>query len=284
VAQPVEFKETPGNWKEAQPRDEIAKGNWYTIFHDPRLNALEAEAAQANQNLRAAVARISESRATAREAEADFFPTIDFSADGSRQRVSPNDGQSVAESHGFKPTASTFNSATVVPFDLSYEVDIWGKVRREFEAAGDQAQANVADFENVLLGLKSDVATDYFALRSYDSQIDVERKTIKSYQQNLDLTNSKFQGGISTELDVDQAKATLASAQSQLGAYQQSRAQMEHAIALLVGQPPENFSLPFHPLDINPPKIPPGLPSALLERRHRGLFPGREPDRPDRPG
>jgi multidrug efflux system outer membrane protein len=287
VAQPVQFKETPGNWKEAEPRDEIAKGDWYTIFHDPRLNALEAQAAQANQNLRAAVARISESRASAREAEADFYPTLDFQASGERERTSGNNGQSVAESSGGttitesggggapttitfpgqKAKPYTFNSATVVPFDLSYEVDIWGKVRREFEAAGDQALASVADFENVLLGLKSDVATDYFALRSYDSQIDVERKTIKSFQQNLDLTNSRFQGGISTELDVDQAKATLAAAQSQLGAYQQSRAQMEHALALLVGEPPESFSLPFHPLDLTPPRIPPGLPSALLERR-----------------
>jgi multidrug efflux system outer membrane protein len=292
AAQPVTYKETPesfkenGNWKQGDPRDTISKGNWYTIFHDAKLNELEEQAERANQNLRAAVARVSESRAVARQAEADFYPTLDFEAQGERERTSPNDGQLLAErsgpttitSSGAGPATTlsipgestkpyTFTSATVVPFDLSYEVDIWGKVRRAFEAAGDQAQASLADYENVLLGLKADVATNYFALRSLDEQIDVQRKTIQSYQQNLDLTNTRFTGGISTELDVDQAKATLASAQSQLASYQQSRAQFEHAIAVLVGQPPETFSLPFHPLDLNPPRIPPGLPSELLERR-----------------
>jgi multidrug efflux system outer membrane protein len=273
VAQPAGSKETPagykenGNWKAGDPRDTISKGDWYTIFHDAKLNDLEKQAERANQNLRAAVARVSESRALARQAEADFYPTLDFQGSGERERTSPNNGQLLAESGGQPTHGFTFNSATVVPFDLSYEVDIWGKVRRAFEAAGDQAQASLADYENVLLGLKADVATNYFALRSLDSQIEVQRKSIQSYQQNLNLTNSRFTGGISTELDLDQAKATLAAAQSQLGAYQESRAQFEHAIAVLVGQPPETFSLPFHPLDLNPPRIPPGLPSELLERR-----------------
>ena len=115
----------------------------------------------------------------------------------------------------------TYNAASVVPFDLSYEVDIWGRVRREFEANANQAQATLADFENVLLVLRADVATNYFALRALDSEVDVQRKTIKAYQDNLNLTNSRFQGGISTELDVEQAKATLASAQAQLAAFQQ---------------------------------------------------------------
>jgi multidrug efflux system outer membrane protein len=288
VAQPASYKETPSSWTKGAPRDDISKGNWYAVFHDPKLNDLEEQAERANQNLRAAVARVSESRALARQTEAAFYPTLDFQATGERERTSPNNGQSVAsEGHGETGTiegagggapstltlpgasskAETFTSATVVPFDLSYEVDIWGKVRRAFEASGDQAQASLADFENVLLTLKSDVATNYFALRSLDSQIEVQRKSIQSFQQNLDLTNSRYQGGISTELDVDQAKATLAAAESQLASYQQSRAQLEHAIAVLVGQPPETFSIAYHPLDINPPRIPPGLPSDLLERR-----------------
>ena len=268
VAQPVSYKEA-GTWKKGEPRDDISKGSWYTVFHDPKLNELESEAQQANQNLRAAVARVSEARAVARQSEADFYPSIDFTADGSRQRTSPNNGQLLAQA-GSIPGGSrpyTFNSATVVPFDLSYEVDIWGKIRRAFEASSEQAQASLADFENVLLTLKSDVATNYFAVRQADAQIEVERRSIQSYQKALDLTNSRFQGGISTELDVDQAKATLAAAQSQLGAYQQNRATLEHAVAVLVGQPPETFSLPYHPLDISPPNIPPGLPSDLLERR-----------------
>ena len=300
VAQPSSYKEESGSWKKGEPQDTISKGNWYSIFHDPKLNELEEQAGQANQNLRAAVARVSESRAIARQAEADFYPSLDFSATGERERTSPTGGSLVSSSGsggntsgsgtsgsggggttgGSSTTGSnvsstgfgtgkglTFNSYTVVPFDLSYEVDIWGRLRRAFEASASNAQASLADFENMILTLKADVATNYFALRAVDAQIDVERASLRAYRKNLDLTNSRFQGGISTELDVDQAKATLAAAEAQLGQYEQSRAQFEHAIAVLVGQPPETFSLKFHPLDIAPPHIPAGLPSNLLERR-----------------
>jgi multidrug efflux system outer membrane protein len=262
------YKES-GPWKKAEPRDDISKGNWYTVFHDPKLNELESEATSANQTLRGAIARVSESRAAARQTEAAFFPSVDFTADGSRQRTSPNNGQLVAQSAGTgrPPTPFTFNSATVVPFDLSYEVDIWGKIRRSFESAGDQAQATVADYENVLLTLKADVATTYFAVRTADSQIDVQQRNIKYYQENLDLTNSRFQGGISTQLDVEQAKATLAAAQAQLGTLQENRAQFEHALAVLLGKAPESFSMAYHPLDTRLPVVPAGMPSDLLERR-----------------
>jgi multidrug efflux system outer membrane protein len=266
VPQAAAYKES-GPWKKAQPRDDISKGDWYTVFHDPKLNELEAEAETANQTLRVAVAKVSEARAVARQSEAEFFPTLDFSGTGSRQRTSPNDGQLVAQSPTGQTMPYTFNSATVVPFDLSYEVDLWGKVRRAFESSGDLAQASLADYENVLLTLKADVATNYFAVRTADSQIDVQRRTIQSYEENLKLTNSRFQGGISTQLDVEQAEATLDSAQAQLATLQQSRAQLEHGLAVLLGKPPEAFSLPFHPLDTRLPVIPAGLPSDLLERR-----------------
>jgi len=266
VPQPAAYKES-GPWKKAQPRDDISKGDWYTVFHDSKLNELEAEAEAANQTLRVAVAKVSEARAVARQTEANFFPSIDFEGTGSRQRTSPNNGQLVAQSQGAPTSPFTFNSATVVPFDLSYEVDVWGKVRRGFESSGDLAQASLADYENVLLTLKADVATNYFAIRTADSQIDVQRRNIKYYQENLDLTNSRFQGGISTQLDVEQAEATLDSAQAQLATLQQSRAQLEHGLAVLLGKPPEGFSLPFHPLDTRLPAIPAGLPSDLLERR-----------------
>ena len=185
-----------------------------------------------------------------------------------------------------------------MPFDLSYEVDIWGRVRREFEANADQAQATLADMENVLLSLRADVATNYFGLRALDSEIQVQRNTIKAYQQNLDLTNSRFQGGISTELDVEQSKATLANAQAQLASFQQNRDEFEHAIAVDEGLPAASFSIPFSPLDLTPPSIPPGsLPTCWSagrrsrgrttcgrpERRdwrgHRRLLPRRAPDR-----
>ena len=289
--QAAAYKES-GPWKKAEPRDDISKGAWYAVFHDSKLNQLEEQAEMSSQTLRAAVARVSEARAVARETEAEFFPTLNFEATGERERTSPNNGQVVAQTPaassgisvpiagGTTPGATaligassgtsqphTFNSATVVPFDLSYEVDLWGRVRRAFEASGDQAQASLADFENVLLTLKADVATNYFAVRTADSQIDVQRRTIKSYEDNLKLTNSRFQGGIDTELDVDQAQATLESARAQLATLQQNRAQLEHAVAVLVGEPPATFSLPFHPLDTRLPVIPAGLPSDLLERR-----------------
>lgn len=266
VPETPNYKEA-GNWKKAEPRDDISKGDWYKVFHDKKLNELEEEAQVSSQTLRAAIARVSESRAAARQSQADFFPSVNFSGTGSRQRTSPNNGQVVAQSPGGLASPHTFNSATVVPFDLSYEVDIWGKIRREFEAAGDQAQASLADYENVLLTLRADVAVNYFALRTADAQIDVQRRTIESYKQNLDLTNSRFKGGINTQLDVEQATATLAAAQAQLSSLNQSRAQIEHAIAVLLGRPPATFSLPFNPLNIDPPTIPPGMPSDLLERR-----------------
>jgi len=267
VPEPAKFTEN-GPWKKADPRDDISKGDWYKIFHDAELNKLEEQATVSSQTLRAAIARVSESRALARETEAEFFPSVDFTGSGSRQRTSPNDGQIVAQSPaGEKTRGITYDSATVVPFDLSYEVDLWGKIRRSYESAGDTAQASIADYENVLLGLKADVATDYFALRTDDAEISVQLRSIDSYQKNLTLTNSRFQGGISTQLDVDQAVATLASAQAQLATLRSQRAQLEHALAVLLGLPPEGFRIAYHPLDLASPSIPAGLPSDLLERR-----------------
>jgi multidrug efflux system outer membrane protein len=265
VQQVAAYKEA-APWKKADPRDDISKGDWYKVFHDEKLNQLEAQAQTSSQTLRAAIARVSESRALARQSEADFFPSVNFTATGDRQRTSGNDGEEQA-SGGFLAVPHTFDSATVVPFDLSYEVDLWGHVRRAFEASGDQAQASLADYENILLGLKADVATNYFAIRTADSQIDVQNRSIQSFQQNLNLTNSRFQGGISTQLDVDQAEATLASAQAQLATLKQQRAQLVHALAVLLGAAPENVAISFHPLEGRPPSIPTGMPADLLERR-----------------
>ena len=265
--QPAGYSES-GPWKKADPKDDISKGDWYKIFHDSKLNELEAQAVVTSQTLIAAIARVSEERALARQTEAEFFPAVNFEGSGSRQRTSPNNGQIAAQTPaGEQAKAYTFNSATVVPFDLSYEVDIWGKIRRSYESAGDTAQASVADYENVLLGLKADVATNYFAIRTADSEIDVQTRSIKSFQDNLNLTNSRFQGGISTQLDVDQAEATLAAAQAQLATLRSQRATLEHALAVLLGLPPEGFKIAYNPLDIKPPRIPAGLPSDLLERR-----------------
>lgn len=265
VPQPAKYSES-GPWKKAEPRDDISKGDWYKIFHDSELNKLESQAVVTSQTLRVAIARVSESRALARQTEAAFFPDINFEAAGSRTHVSKNSGQLRAQL-GSEAHSYGYTDATVVPFDLSYEVDIWGKIRRAFESAGDTAQATVADYENVLLTLKADVATNYFAVRTADAEISVQERTIKSFRDNLDLTTSRFKGGISTQLDVDQAEATLDSAVAQLATLRSQRAQLEHAIAVLLGLPPEGFAIPYKPLDLTPPVIPSGMPSDLLERR-----------------
>ncbi|HEY8965813.1 MAG TPA: efflux transporter outer membrane subunit [Candidatus Methylacidiphilales bacterium] len=260
---PPAWKEE-GPWKEAAPRDAIAKGDWWTVFGDPVLDGLEKEAAAANQNLRAAVARVVEARAAARVAAADFFPniTLDPAAQeshSSQNRLLPPGSGQV----GY--TGSTFQ----VPVDLSYEVDIWGRVRRSFEAYGAEAQATVADYETVLLTLKSDVAQNYFSLRALDTELILLVQTVELRKKARDLAKVRFQGGASSELDLAQAETELASVEAQAASVEANRAKMEHALAVLVGKPPAAFSIAARPLDAKavPPAIPPGLPSELLERR-----------------
>jgi multidrug efflux system outer membrane protein len=249
-------------WKEAVPSDEIAKGDWWKVFHDATLNDLEAKAASSNQNLRAAVARVTEARAAARITEADFFPNITLDPSAVRTRVT---------SRQLNPPGSVYPSYTgnnfQVPLDLSYEVDIWGRIRRSFEASAEEARASVADYETVLLTLKSDVAQDYFSLRSLDAEHDLLVRTVDLRRKALDLVRTRFQGGVSSELDVAQAETELASVQAQAADTGVRRSQLEHALAVLTGQPASSFSLPEHPLDLGLPRIPAGLPSELLERR-----------------
>lgn len=263
VPHPAKYKEGAG-WKDAEPRDQIAKGDWYRVFGDSKLNELEAEATQSNQTLKAAFERVEEARSTARESAAQFYPTLNTQPYANRSRISPNNGEQ--HSLSSKPAAHTYNEF-YVPFDLSYELDLWGRVRRTFESSEASAQASLADYENVWLGLKSDLAVDYFTLRTLDSQIDVEKASIDARQKELDLTKSRFAGGINTELDVQLAEAELAAAQSQLDSLQQNRAETEHAIAVLVGVPPEGFSIAANGSKLSPPSVPAGLPSDLLERR-----------------
>ncbi len=261
---PAQYKaEALGSWKQGEPLDNLPKGRWWEIFGDTNLNALEARAVSANQELKAAMARVDQARAVARVTRSELLPHLDFNPSYTRQRYSPN----AAPSFG-SLTANSFST----PLDLSYEVDLWGRVRRGFESARNDAEASLASFYNVLLTLQSDVAENYFTLRSMDAEIATVTGTVRLRQEQVRLVRSRFEGGIGSELDVARAETELATTEAEAAALQQRRDRMENAIAILAGQNPSNFKLaPLSEAENlwNPqtPAIPAGLPSDLLERR-----------------
>jgi multidrug efflux system outer membrane protein len=249
-----------GSWKEAAPADAIARGDWWRVFDDPVLDELVRQAAANNQDLKAAAARVTQARAVARNAKADFFPSLFLDALATRGRTSDNSPTRLPHQ-----TGNEFR----VPVDLTYELDLWGRVRRSFESANAEAQARLAAFENTLLLLKADVAQDYFALRTLDTERQILRDTISLRRDALGLVNARFQGGAASELDVSRAETELASTQAELLAVDRQRAEVEHALAVLLGQPASQFAVSELPLAAGtlPPVIPPGLPADLLERR-----------------
>lgn len=250
-----------GNWKEGAPLDNVPKGVWWEVFDDPMLNQLEAQALRANGDLKAAVARADEARATARVARADLLPSLYLYPSFNRQRYSPNQQPNYGAL-----TANTW----ATPLDLSYEVDLWGRVRRNFEGARADAQSSLADFYNVLLTLQSDVAENYFGLRSLDAEIAIVKGTVDLRHEQVRLVRSRFKGGIGNDLDLARAETELATTEAEAAALAQRRAELENAIAILAGANPASFRLPT--LETTnwapaPPTIPAGLPSDLLERR-----------------
>ena len=250
-----------GSWKEGRPLDNVPKGNWWEIFGDTNLNALEVQAVSANQQLKAAVARVDEARATARVARSQLMPNLNLDPSFTREAYSPNANPSFGNI-----TANTFSA----PLDLSYEVDLWGRIRRLFQGARADAQASLADYYNVLLTLQSDVAQNYFALRSLDAEIATVNGTIALRHEQVRLVRSRLEGGIGSELDVAQAETELATTEAEAASLAHQRDELENAIAILVGENPSGFLLAALD-DPNwnppPPQIPAGLPSDLLERR-----------------
>jgi NodT family efflux transporter outer membrane factor (OMF) lipoprotein len=261
---PTEYKAAElGNWKEGQPLDNVPKGNWWQVFEDSTLNDLESQALQANQEIRAAMARVESARATARVARSDLLPSLSLDPSYTRQRYSPNQNPSFGAI-----TANTFH----MPLDLSYEVDLWGRVRRGFESARADAQASLAAFHNILLTLGADLAQNYFALRALDAEIATVTATVELRKEQVRLVRSRFEGGIGNELDIARAQTELATTEAEAASLAQRRTELENAIAILVGQNPANFKLAaFADAETNwnptPPEIPAGLPGALLERR-----------------
>ena len=251
-------------WKVAQPQGHLPKGNWWEVFGDPELNALEVQAAAANQQLKIAVARFAEARAQMNVTRSGLFPNIAVSGSAIRQRDSPNSpSTTTGEATGH---SATYNDFTL-PLDFSYEADLWGRVRRSVESARAQMQASADDLETIKLMIQAEVAADYFTLRALDSQREVLLSSVQVFSKSYALTLDRRAGGVATDLEVAQSETVLKTTQAQLPFVALQRAKFEHALALLVGQNAATFSVPERTLSAAPPVIPPGLPSELLERR-----------------
>ncbi|HEY0704774.1 MAG TPA: efflux transporter outer membrane subunit [Candidatus Acidoferrales bacterium] len=258
---PAAFVETPANWKQAQPSDAIAKGKWWEIYQDTQLNDLEAQVDISNQSLKAAQAQFAEARAALKVTRSQKYPTITTNPLASRDRVS-------AHRPLFNSQLSTqdYNDFQL-PLDVSYEPDLWGRVRRLVEASRSEAQASAADLAGVSLSLHAELATDYFQLRGLDAQKQLLDVTVQSYEKALQLTQNRFQGGLTSAVDVAQAQTILETTRAQAVDVGVQRSAYQHAVGVLIGKPASVFSLPPLPLDAQPPVIPSGMPSDLLERR-----------------
>jgi NodT family efflux transporter outer membrane factor (OMF) lipoprotein len=255
------YKES-GGWKTAQPLDNDNRGDWWTLFQDPQLDALEAKVGDANQDLKAAFARLQQARAATRIARADLFPTLNVGSSATRSRASVNSPTYVP---GRNPTYNNFE----LEADLSYEIDVWGRVRNAVASARATQQASAADLATLNLSIHAELAVDYFALRAEDAQQMLLDKTVEDYAQSLQLTQNLYNGGGAAIADVAQAQAQLETARTQAADIRLQRAQSEHAIAVLLGDNPAAFHAEPNPLptELTPPPIDPGLPSSLLERR-----------------
>jgi multidrug efflux system outer membrane protein len=267
VPAPDAWKTQPP-WEQAAPKDAIPKGAWWQVFHDPALDAYEQQLLQANQSLVAARDRLEQARSLARVATADMFPQLSADPSALRQRGSGNrplNGEvPTVEDGGFSPYTQ---SAYTIPFSLNYEVDLFGRVRHNVEAANASLQSTAADLQNVQLVLTAELAADYFALRELDAEWQVVEESVGYQRKGLDLVNNRHNGGIASGLEVAQQAALLDATLSQLALVQQSRAQYEHAIAVLVGQSASGLNVPVAPLQATPPPVPLGVPSDVLERR-----------------
>ncbi|HEX4378312.1 MAG TPA: efflux transporter outer membrane subunit [Steroidobacteraceae bacterium] len=250
------------DWKQAEPLDQAPRGAWWAIFHDPKLDRLERQLIDANQNLKAAYARLRQARDDTRVARADYWPTLLGKATGTRSRVSPNSPE-------YTPGHPTEGNDFDLEADLSYEVDLWGRVRNEVANARATQQASAADLAFVRLSLSAELATDYFQLRSQDAQVALLDQATGDYEQSLQLEQRLYDGGAAALTDVAQAQAQLANARTQAADTRLQRAQSQHAIAVLLGENATTYRFEVDPLtdEVVPPAIDVGLPSALLERR-----------------
>jgi NodT family efflux transporter outer membrane factor (OMF) lipoprotein len=254
-----EFKSVAG-WQPAQPADQQLRGHWWGIYGDPELNALEEKVSVSNQSLKIAMTQYTQARAMVQVQRANYVPFLSGGVSVSRLRNSENRG------NFFSGTNNQYNDFSL-PLDLTWEPDVWGRVRRTVRASRENAQASAADVVNVQLILQAELALDYFQMRGLDAQQSILDETVAEYEKSLQLTSQLFRAGLDSQLDVEQARTQLETTRAQDQDVGVARAQDEHAIAVLIGEPPASLSIPPRVVAYTPPSIPPGLPSQLLERR-----------------
>jgi NodT family efflux transporter outer membrane factor (OMF) lipoprotein len=251
----LDYKET-GTWKQAAPKDAFNKGRWWEIFNDAQLNKLEEQVAVSNENLKAARARFYEARAIIKQNQSGFMPSILGGAGVTATHQSDN-----------RPISHANYTDYTVPIDVSYEADVWGRIKYNVNSSAAAAQATAADLETVNLSVHAELATDYLALCGLDAEKELLDETVRAYEKTLELTQSRFKGGIASKGDVAKAETQLETTRAQAIDVTEQRAEFEHAVATLVGKPATDFTLAASPLKMDPPDIPSGVPSELLERR-----------------
>ncbi len=275
VKTPPAYKETTElgkpaveNWKRAEPSDDTKREEWWTVYKDAQLDRLEESVNVSNQNIAAAAANFVAARALVREARSQYYPAVSTNPSITNARPSQ------AQFGGLKTGSSTSTGFSVqsytnysLPFEASWEVDLWGRVRNSVNADVFAAQASAADLENIRLSAQAELAADYYAIQGQDALKQVLEETVTAYRQALRLTTSRNKAGLDSEEAVAQAEVQLKSAEAQDANVDVLRAQLEHAIAVLVGQPASEFSLKAKVLEAHPPEVPTGIPSQLLERR-----------------
>jgi NodT family efflux transporter outer membrane factor (OMF) lipoprotein len=254
---PDSYKEVNG-WKPAQPGDSKLRGKWWELYEDPQLNALEEQVGVANQTLKVAEANFRQARAAIKFNRSALYPTVSAGPEITRNRISAN------RPAGFGGAQYADFSA---PFEVSYDADLWGRIRRGITSAQEQFQASAADLENVKLELQTELAVDYFEAHSLDRQKQILDDNVKAYEKAFELTTNRYKGGVASKAEVAQAQTQLNQTEAADIDVSVARANYNHAIAVLIGKPPEGFELPVSPLTRVPPAIPTGVPSQLLERR-----------------
>jgi outer membrane protein, multidrug efflux system len=250
-------------WKTAEPAAHLPRGAWWEVFQDPELNHLEQMAASANQELAAAAARVEQARALVGVSRAAWWPDLSFGPSFYRQRTSANH-----PAPGQLPGASHTGNTWTIPLEAGWELDLWGRVRREVEAAQGRFAATLEDMESGRLAIQAEVAVDYFNLRALESELELLGRSVEAFRRSLELTQNRRRGGIASDLDVAQAESQLRATEAEAPAVELELANLRHALAVLCGQPATGFRLEARSaarLDV--PQIPVSLPSELLERR-----------------
>jgi len=255
VAVPEKYKEA-GDWVVANPSDAVSKGKWWEAFRDPALNGLVEQVNVSNQTLAAAEARYRQAQAATVGARSGLFPVLGYDVNASRS------GQGTANI-----TGSGVGNRYTATLDAHWEVDLWGGIRRQVEAAGAAEQASAADLENARLSLQAQLITNYYLLRVADVQASLLDDTVKAFDTSLKVTQNRYNGGVAAKVDVVQAQAQLLSTQASVVDLKASRATLEHSIAVLIGKSPSELTIEPVKFEVHIPEIPPGMPSTLLERR-----------------